>query len=56
MKEKIIRILINAVLGALASIATIYLGAEATEAVAASGIVSGSVGGRVADVISAALA
>lgn len=56
MKEKIIKILINAVIGALTSIATIYVGAGAAEAVAAGGVASGAIGGRVADVVSAALA
>lgn len=56
MKEKVIKILINAVIGALTSIATIYIGAGAAEAVAASGVVSGSVGGRIADAVTAAMA
>lgn len=50
MKEKIIKALINGVIGVLTSIATIYLGASAAEAVAASGVTTGAVGERVSDV------
>lgn len=56
MKEKIIKILVNAVIGALTSIATIYIGAGAAEAVAASGVVTGSVGGKIADAVTASTA
>ena len=56
MKEKIIKVLINAVIGALTSIATIYIGASTAEAIAAGGVASGAVGGRIADVVSSVLA
>lgn len=56
MKEKIIKVLINAVIGAITSIATIYLGASATETVAAGGVACCTIGGRIADAVSATFA
>lgn len=50
MKEKIIKALINGVIGILTSITTIYLGASAAEAVAASGLTAGAIGERASDV------
>lgn len=50
MKEKIIKALINGVIGVLTSIATIYLGASAAEAVTASGVVAGTLGERASDI------
>lgn len=44
MKERIIRILVNALLGALASIATIYAGGSALDAASIGAAASGSVG------------
>lgn len=49
MKQQIIRVLVNAILGVVTSLATIYLGASATEAVAASGVVAGTFGERVVE-------
>lgn len=49
MKEKVIKALINGVIGVLTSIATIYLGGSAVETVAASGLVTGASGKRIAD-------
>lgn len=51
MKDKIIKILINAAVGALTSIATVYLGASTTEAVLTSAAATGALGSRVADVV-----
>lgn len=51
MKDKIIKILINAAVGALTSIATVYLGASATEAVLTSTAATGALGGRIADAV-----
>lgn len=51
MKEKIIKILINGVIGMATAIATTYLGASAVEAVGASGVVAGTIGGRASDVV-----
>lgn len=51
MKEKIIKALINGAIGILTSVATIYIGASAAEAVAVSGATTATVGGRVADTI-----
>lgn len=42
MKQKILNALINAVLGAVASMITIYLGGQATEAIVAGGMASGT--------------
>lgn len=52
MKEKIIAALVNAAIGVLTSIATIYLGASTVEVVAAGGAVTGALGQRVADIVS----
>lgn len=43
MKKKILNALINSVLGAVASLITIYLGGQATEAIVAGGMTSGTV-------------
>ena len=56
MKDKIVKILINACIGVLTSLASLYLGADAVETVAASGTVTGAIGGRVADVLTSVLA
>lgn len=44
LKKQIIRVLVNAILGVVTSIATIYLGASAAEAIAVSGAVTGTLG------------
>lgn len=49
MKKQILRVLVNAILGVVTSIATIYLGASAAEAVAMSGAVTGTIGTRFVD-------
>ena len=49
MKDKVIKILINAGIGILTSLASLYLGAGAVETVVASGTVTGVVGSRVWD-------
>lgn len=51
MKGKIAKILINACIGVLTSVASLYLGASAVETVAASGTVTAAVGNRVADTV-----
>lgn len=56
MKDKIVKILINASIGVLTSLASLYLGAGAVETVAVSGTVTGAVGGRVGDMLSAVFA
>lgn len=56
MKEKIIRILINASIGVLTSIASIYLGGSAVEAVVASGAATATVGDRMANAMAVLLA
>lgn len=56
MKDKIIKILINAGIGVLTSVASLYLGAGAVETVAASGAMTGTVGARVAEIAAAAFA
>lgn len=48
MKEKILKILINAGIGVLTSIASIYLGGSVAETVIASGAATATVGDRVA--------
>lgn len=50
MKEKIIKALVNGLIGMLTSVVTIYLGASAAEAVTASGVTTGAVGERVSDI------
>lgn len=56
MKAKIIKVLINGVIGILTSIATIYLGASTVEAVTASGLTTSAVGERASDAILSILA
>lgn len=50
MKEKIIKVLINGIIGMVTSIATIYFGASAAEAVGASGAATSVIGGRASDI------
>lgn len=51
IKEKIIKALINGLIGTLTSIATIYLGASAAEAVTAGGVTTGAIGERVSSAV-----
>lgn len=51
MKEKIIKALINGVIGVLTSIATIYFGASTAEAVTASGVAAGTIGERASGIV-----
>lgn len=44
MKEKIVKIVVNALIGALTSIASVYLGASAVEAVAVGGTSTAAIG------------
>lgn len=56
MKQHLIKITVNALIGVLTSVATLYLGGQAAEAVAASGATAGVFGQRAADAAVAALA
>lgn len=56
MKEKIFKILINACIGVLTSIASIYLGGSAAETVVVSGAATAAVGDRMANAMTALLA
>lgn len=56
MKEKIIKILINASIGVLTSIASLYLGGSAAETVVASGAATAAIGGRAASAMAALFA
>lgn len=56
MKEKIIKILINASIGVLTSIASIYLGGSVVETVAVSGATTATIGDRMADAMAALFA
>lgn len=53
MKEKIFKILINASIGVLTSIASLYLGGSLVETVVVSGTATATVGDRVANAMTA---
>ena len=56
MKQNVIKIVVNALIGALTSIVTLYLGGQATDVIAVSGVTTGAIGQRAADAAIAVLA
>lgn len=56
MKQAILKIVVNGLIGVVTSVITLYLGGQAVEVVGASGVATAAFGQRVADATIAAFA
>lgn len=56
MKQQLIKILINGLIGVLTSAAALYLGGQGSEVIAVSGVTTATIGQRVSDMVASILA